>query len=108
MKIMNAPALSRFLTVWWAEPVPDQQTGRLLSAVEDLGINVDSLFVNRVLMESGKCRRCARAQQWQRATLGKLGKKYPRYPIYMLRELPGEIAGAAALRKFTRALWGLG
>ena len=108
IEIMKDPARSRVFTVMLAEPVPDQQTERLVSAVEGLGINVDSLFVNRVLMESDKCRRCARTQQWQRATLAKLGKKYPRYPIYMLREFPGEIAGAVALKKFTQELWELG
>src|SRR5258708_24218301 len=86
--IIKDPARSRVFTVMLAEPVPDQQTERLVNGAEELGINVDSLFVNRVLMESSKCRRCARSQQWQRATLGKLGKKYPRYPIYMLREFP--------------------
>src|SRR5258708_30619736 len=108
MGTIKAPARRRFFTVMLAEPVPDQQTERLVGAVEALGINVDSLFVNRVLMESSKCRRCARSQQWQRATLGKLGKKYPRYPIYMLREFPGEIAGAAALKWFKRELWEVG
>ena len=33
------------------EPVPDRQTQRLLAAIEEIGIAVDSVFVNRVLLD---------------------------------------------------------
>jgi anion-transporting ArsA/GET3 family ATPase len=90
------------------EPVPDHQTVRLLKAVKEIGITVDSLFVNRVLTSGTKdvsCRRCRRARAWQMATLQALRKKYRQYRIFLAPEQPGEIAGAAALRKFTSELW---
>ena len=81
----------------------------------ELGIAVDSLFINRVLPEDKKlagrkvkatnCKRCHRAQQWQLATLQGLQKKYGRHHIYLVEEFPGEIAGAGKLKKFTSGLW---
>lgn len=106
LEIMRDPKQSRAWVVMLPEPVPDRQTQRLLSAMDGLGIAVDSMFVNRVLMEpGGRCKHCSRAQQWQMATLQLWRKKYGRLRTYLLREFPGEIAGAAALKKFTSELW---
>lgn len=105
---MNDPAQSRIWAVMLPEPVPDHQTVRLLKAVREIGITVDSLFVNRVLI-SGKedvsCRHCRRARAWQMSILQALRKKYRQYRIFLAPEQPGEIAGAAALKKFTSELW---
>ncbi len=105
LEIMRDPQQSRAWVVMLPEPVPDRQSQRLLAAMEKLGITVDSLFVNRVLEETGKCRRCARAREWQLATLRSLPRKYGKHRTYVLREFPAEIAGAQALKKFTGELW---
>jgi arsenite-transporting ATPase len=105
---MNDPAQSRIWAVMLPEPVPDHQTMRLLKAVKEIGITVDSLFVNRVLISGTKdagCRRCRRARAWQMSTLQALQKKYRQYRIFLAPEQPGEIAGATALKKFTGELW---
>jgi arsenite/tail-anchored protein-transporting ATPase len=106
LELMRDRRQSRVWAVMLAEPVPDRQTQRLLAALEELGLAVDSLFVNRVLidLENG-CKRCLRARQWQLATLEGLKRKYGKYRVYALREFPGEIAGETALRKFTGELW---
>jgi arsenite-transporting ATPase len=106
--IMKDPAQSRVWAVMLPEPVPDHQTRRLLEAVGHIGIAVDSLFVNRVLIQEPKsagCRRCLRARNWQLATLQALRKKYRQYRTYLAPEFPAEIAGAKALNKFTAKLW---
>jgi arsenite-transporting ATPase len=106
--MMKDPAQSRVWAVTLPEPVPDHQTRRLLEAVRWIGISVDSLFVNRVLMqEAGNagCKRCLRARNWQLATLQALRKKYRQYRTYLAPEFPAEIAGAKALKKFTAQLW---
>lgn len=106
--IMKDPKRSRIWAVMLPEPVPDHQTMRLLQAVEKLGITVDSLFVNRVLLpetEDPSCNRCRRAWAWQMATLQAMSKKYRRYRTFVAPELPAEIAGVAALKKFTSKLW---
>ncbi|HSM84964.1 MAG TPA: ArsA family ATPase, partial [Candidatus Limnocylindrales bacterium] len=104
--IMKDPGQSRVSAVMLAEPVPDRQTRRLLTAVEEIGARVDALFVNRVHLEANSgCKRCARRQGWQSVTLRSLRKRYPGHPTYLVREFPGEIAGAAALKRFTGQLW---
>jgi arsenite-transporting ATPase len=116
LEIMRDPKQSRAATVMLPEPVPDRQTQRLLSAMQELGIAVDAVFVNRVLLErelSEKgllnkktgCKLCRRAQQWQLATLQSLQQKYGGDRLYLVRDFPAEIAGAAKLKKFTGELW---
>jgi arsenite-transporting ATPase len=111
LELMRDPRQSRAWAVMLPEPVPDRQTQRLLAAIQEIGVAVDSLFVNRVLLEPapsdkrGGCKTCRRAQNWQVATLQQLQKKYGDYRLYLVREFPAEIAGAAKLKKFTGELW---
>jgi len=113
---MRDPKQSRAWAVMLPEPVPDRQTQRLLTAMKELGIDVDSLFVNRVLLEPAlaanglrdkktSCKTCRRAQNWQLATLQTLQQKYGDHRLYLVRDFPAEIAGAAKLKKFTGELW---
>jgi arsenite-transporting ATPase len=116
LEMMRDPKQSRAAAVMLAEPVPDRQTQRLLAAIKEIGVAVDAVFVNRVLLErelSKKglldretgCKHCRRAQQWQLATLQTLQKKYDGHRLYLVRDFPAEIAGAAKLKKFTGELW---
>jgi arsenite-transporting ATPase len=106
LEMMRDAQQSRAWVVMLPEPVPDRQTQRLLASMDDLGIAVDSLLVNRVLMQpETDCQHCQRAQQWQLATLQGLQKKYGRHRLYLVREFTEEIAGAAKLKKFTGSLW---
>jgi arsenite-transporting ATPase len=105
LEIMRDPKQSRAWAVMLPEPVPDRQTQRLLAAMDELGIAVDSVFVNRVLLEETDCKRCRRAQEWQLGTLQGLQKKYGRHRLFLLRDFADEIAGAAKLKKFTGSLW---
>jgi arsenite-transporting ATPase len=108
IEIMKDPAQSRVWAVMLPEPVPDRQTRRLLQAVCEIGVEVDALFVNRVLVEQPKkvnCPQCKRERTWQWATVQELRKKYRQYKTYLAPEFPGEIAGAKALKKFTAKLW---
>jgi arsenite/tail-anchored protein-transporting ATPase len=119
LELMRDPRQSKVWAVMLPEPVPDRQTQRLLAALKELGMTVDSMFVNRVLhptqAKTGRaprlaegeraCKRCARAWQWQQAILQRLQRTYGEQRIYVVREFSAEIAGAAALRKFTGELW---
>ncbi|MGZ7107332.1 MAG: TRC40/GET3/ArsA family transport-energizing ATPase, partial [Candidatus Angelobacter sp.] len=116
LEMMRDPRQSRAWAVMLPEPVPDRQTQRLLAAMKELGIAVDSLFVNRVLLEPALfakglldrkpgCKSCRRAHEWQLATLQSLQQKYGEHRLYLVRDFPAEIAGAAKLKKFTGELW---
>jgi arsenite/tail-anchored protein-transporting ATPase len=106
LELMRDPKQSRAWAVMLPEPVPDRQTLRLLAAIKEIGVAVDSVFVNRVLLgpDSG-CKTCRRAQGWQAVTLQSLQKKYGDHRLYLVRDFPAEIAGAAKLKKFTGELW---
>jgi arsenite-transporting ATPase len=111
LELMRDPKQSRVWAVMLPEPVPDRQTQRLLAAIKEIGVAVDSLYVNRVLLEpkfsdrKTGCKTCRRAQSWQAVTLQSLQKKYGDHRLYLVRDFPTEIAGAAKLRKFTGELW---
>jgi arsenite-transporting ATPase len=106
LELMRDSKQSRAWAVMLPEPVPDRQTQRLLAAIKEIGVAVDSLFVNRVLLEPDSgCKICRRAQSWQLATLQALQKKFGNHRLYLVRDFPAEIAGAAKLKKFTGELW---
>jgi arsenite-transporting ATPase len=105
IKLMQDQQSSRVWAVMLPEPVPDAQTTRLLAAVEQIGITVDSLFVNRVLLDETECPRCSRRKEWQMATLQRIRQRYAKHRTYLVPEFPAEITGAAALRKFTGPIW---
>ncbi|HEY4678176.1 MAG TPA: ArsA-related P-loop ATPase, partial [Candidatus Angelobacter sp.] len=114
LELMRDHRQSRAWAVMLPEPVPDRQTQRLLAAIKEIGVAIDSVFVNRVLLEAASsekskkktgCKTCRRAQGWQLATLQSLQKKYGDHRLYLVRDFPAEIAGAARLKKFTGELW---
>jgi arsenite-transporting ATPase len=95
------------IAVMLPEPLPDKQTKRLLDQVEDLGIHIACLMVNRVLLDETTCGRCANTQRWQQNVLNRLKKQHASLLLYLLEEQPTEIAGSAALKQFTRHVWRL-
>jgi arsenite-transporting ATPase len=108
--ILQDPNRSCAMAVMLAEPMPDQETGRLLASLKKLQVSVQAVFANRIVMNAGKrCPRCARARQWQAATLANLKKRFrgKSETIYLLPNFPGEIAGKQALRQFTDESWRL-
>ena len=105
IEIMQDPKNSRVWAVMLPEPVPDGQTLRLLAAVEQIGIKIDSLFVNRVVLRESSCSWCNRRREWQMTTLARLRRRYGKHRTYLIPEFPGEIRGAATLERFTHPLW---
>jgi arsenite-transporting ATPase len=100
---------SQVVPVMLAEPLPDRETLRLLSSLEELGVSTTELFVNRVLLASNqtgqRCRCCRTAHQWQLATLAALRRRHRGKKIYVVRDRAREIAGAKALKSFIGELW---
>ncbi len=105
IELMQDARQSRAYAVMLPEPVPDRQTRRLLDALEEIGIAVDAIFVNRVLPETDDCERCESGRTWQMASLKNFRQRYPKQTAYVVGEFPQEIAGAAALKRFTGHLW---
>jgi arsenite-transporting ATPase len=91
------------------ELLPDRETERLVSSLRSLQLIPKSMFLNRVLFarDIGNCQRCRRSFQSQESMMAGLKKKYAGIDIYTVRNFPAEIAGKAALAKFTGELWQL-
>jgi hypothetical protein len=58
-----------------------------------------------VLLDPDRCGRCANAQRWQRKVLDRLRRSRAKLPVYLLAEQGHEVAGKAALQKFTQKVW---
>jgi len=95
------------VAVMLAEPLPDRETQRLLLELEEMGVYVAALIVNRVLFKQdiANCRRCQRAHRWQLAMLAGLRQRSGVGRILVVRNHPREIAGRAALQSV--CLWQL-
>ncbi len=97
---------SKVIVVTLAEPLPNDETLRLLHALEKLQVPLGAVIVNRVLMDvSSACSRCSLAAQWQQASLQELRRRLGDADVLISRELEGPLAGAKALKRFTRELW---
>jgi arsenite-transporting ATPase len=102
---LNDPHRSRAWVVMLAEPLPDRETRRLLADLRDMRVPVAGIFVNRVLMETGYCKRCQRARAWQKRMLD--GLRDWDVPVLIVPEFNEEIAGKRGLERLTKTLWRL-
>jgi arsenite-transporting ATPase len=106
-KTLSDRQRAHVFAVMLAEPLPDRETGRLLSQLTSLGIKPRALFVNRVISAKDveHCARCRNAAAWQESVLAKLSRSRAVEEIFVIREFSEEIAGKAGLRAMTRELW---
>lgn len=96
-------------SVMLAEPLPDRETERLLRELNDLGLAVDSIFVNRFFLpeEIRGCRRCLITAQWQAVVLDGLKRYFRGRNIYVIRDFDRELSGKRGMRELTKELWRL-
>ena len=102
---LTDPQRSAVWVVMLAEPLPDQETRRLLADLKSMQAPVSGIFVNRVLMRPTSCSRCANARAWQYSTLANLRKS--KLPIFVVPEFDGEPKGKSGLARLTETLWRL-
>lgn len=96
---------SRVYVVVLAEPMPDRETGRLIGDLDGLGVRRGATFVNRVLLNAAaRCPRCELRARFQMSTLARL-RREDFGTLLAVAEEAEPVAGAAALKKFTRKLW---
>ena len=106
LSIIQDPEKTRVFVVALAEPLPDHETRRLVSALEELNTPAGALVVNRVMVaEPSNCPRCRRAQSWQKLTLARIFRQHPSMQTYVVNEVSSEISGKEGVRKLTRRIW---
>jgi arsenite-transporting ATPase len=100
---------ARVFVVMLPELLPDRETRRLLAQLDGLGVSIEAVFVNRVLLpgKTAPCARCGIKAEWQVRTLQSLKRQLGGRRVYLIRDFPHEIAGRDGLKRLTRELWQL-
>jgi arsenite-transporting ATPase len=96
-------------SVMLPEPLPDRETERLLGELNDLGLMVNTIFVNRFRSagQAGKCRRCLVIAQWHAAVLAGLKQRLRGKSIYVIPDFDRELSGKRGIDDLTKELWRL-
>jgi arsenite-transporting ATPase len=105
-ELLRSSRQSSIFAVMLPELLPDRETGRLLSQLDSLGLEVKAIFVNRMMLgEQSRCVRCRSAEASQRVVLTKLQRQHPSKDIFLVRNFDVEPAGKSGLRSLTSELW---
>ena len=98
------PARARFVAVTRAAELPRRETGRLLTALGELGIAVPAVVVNRLTEPSPGCPRCTAARAAEAREIGRIdglggnGEAAPRAILRAPAAFPPPRGPAALLR----------
>jgi arsenite/tail-anchored protein-transporting ATPase len=104
---LRNPKRTAIYAVMLPEPLPDRETERLLTDLEQIGLAAKAIFVNRVLMpgSASKCVRCNTRAVLQSQVLTKMRRKTEN--IFVIPEYDHEISGKCGLKEITAELWRL-
>jgi arsenite-transporting ATPase len=98
---------SNVVVVTQAEPLPIDETRRLLRSLKKMGAPFGFVIVNRVVMDAGRCARCRLSAEWQSYSLARLSRELRGSELLVAPEMDEAVAGAKQLREFTRRIWKL-
>ena len=98
---------TEFVPVTIPEPLSIRETERLLEALGEHRIRVNSLVVNRV-PPAGGCPFCRSREERAAPWLAEIERKFASWNIVRVPLSPGEIRGVDALGEFAGALFGRG
>ena len=109
LQAFKRPGEVSVFAVMLPEPLPDRETERLLSELDQLGLSPSALFLNRVIFaeDAVSCPRCLLALRWQSSVMADLKTRKSAKEMFAIRNFVDEIAGAEGLRAITDELWRL-
>jgi len=102
--LLRDPARCRFTWVLLPEPLALEEARDGIAALEEAGIVVDEIVVNRVTPAAGRCALCAARTAAEQQIIARLPALFPRRRVLLLPALDREPRGAAALRRVGTAL----
>src|SRR5205814_3422424 len=102
--LLRDPARSRFTWVLLPEPLAVAEARDGVRALEEAGITVDEIVVNRVTPVSGRCPLCAARAAAEREGMAPLTALFPRRRLSFVTALDREPRGPAGLRGVGAAL----
>jgi len=103
--ILTNPQTSELVTVTIPEAMSVDETGRLLAAVEGLGVSCSNIFVNMVT-PPGSCRFCSSKRKGEEKYIQKLLRINPEYNIVQVPLFPYQIRGVEDLTRLSEMVYG--
>ena len=95
-----------FVAVTIPEAMSISETGRLIDSLDQLGISLLCVIVNRVVKES-ECPFCKRRRAAQEGELAETKERFGAYRLVEMPLFPREIQGLARLREYAEVLLGV-
>ena len=103
-ELLRDPARCRFTWVLLPEPLALEEARDGIRALEEAGIAVDEIVVNRVTPVGRRCALCSARAAAEQQIIARLPSLFPRRRVSMLPALSREPRGAATLRRAGAAL----
>src|SRR5204862_236965 len=97
--LLRDPARCRFTWVLLPEPLVLEETRDGVRALEDAGITVDEIVVNRVTPARGRCELCAARAVVEHDVIGQLSGLFPGRRLVLLPARELDAAAAFAVRR---------
>ena len=102
-ELLHDPTLTKFVVVTRPGQLPGAETGRLLTALEGMGLSMSAVVVNAA-RESGECAGCLTARGREHAVVRRLGEDLPRgCQLVVAPEAHPPPRGPAELRSWFQA-----
>ena len=102
--MLTDPHASQLVTVTIPEAMGVEETGRLLSSVEKLGVPCTNIFVNMVTPLSD-CSFCSSKRGGEQRYIEKLARMDPDYNIVQIPLFPHQITGVEELGKLAELVY---
>lgn len=100
-----SPRVTAFVLVLIAERLPIEETARALAQLEETGVRVGALVVNRVLPASSPDPFLVARQAQEAEYLEEIDRRFSRLPRLRVPQLPRDVQGLATLETIAAALF---
>jgi len=100
-----SPRVTAFVLVLAAERLPIEETARALAQLEEAGVRVGALVVNRVLPASSPDPFLVARQAQERVYLDEIDRRFVDVPIVRVPQLPRDVHGLETLEAIAAALF---
>jgi len=103
-KLLRNIDSTEFIPVTKPEALPIEETERLVKALRDYGIRVESIIVNQIKSSLNKCPFCSNEEKEQEEELNAIKQKFADYQLHRIPTFPYQIRGIDRLKEYAQVL----